>query len=1142
MKYNLPLITLCLLFSLFESNAQSVGDTIVVKSLNYQSGTRDTMVSFPDNPAFRYEKILMQYSMRCKNANVSTGANRNLGCGEWDYSCNTYITDSSKVDSIPSTHPSHIIGGFSGTTFDYTTQTVYNYLRFIQTKVSIISTTSETLATVGTGSLSLNNAINTDEKSSKSQYLFTASELIGAGLSTGDISGINLTALSTGNAGFLRVKLKHTVKQTLRSDSAEITGFTEVYFANSAFSLGSNRLQFNQPFNWDGTSNIIVELSTTNNSANAILDLEGEGTVNTMGLNSVNNYAINSSAGGVFTSPSSNYSSINNEITVSFWSKGNPGTATTNTTIIEGSDAAGARQLNIHLPWGNSQVYFDCGDAGSGYDRINKLATTSVLANAWSHWAFTKNAGTGSMKIYLNGQLWHSGTAKTNPIDIDTLIIGANKNLGRVFPGQFDEVRIWNKELSSNEIARWMNKPLDNGHPDYSHLVAYYPLDEGNGNVTANDVNNVASTFTSTASWNFERGNELSRLFKEVNERPNITFAQGIYVNGLLTDTVLDSVVAPSNLLTEYVVVQKTGVEDDLIQAINASFVWEAKYFYTFDGNTGVKLDSTAILATGSITPSDLDYYRRDPSKFEIMSFVTPYGINLDLGVEGKTWTFDLTDFGPILKGDKRLNLERGGQWQEEMDIKFLFILGTPPRDVFDIQQIWKVESKGYAGIISDQFFEERSIDLSPQAQHFKIRTAITGHGQEGEFIPRLHFVNINGGTKEFEWQVWKTCGENPVYPQGGTWIYDRAGWCPGMATDVQEFDIDSYVGTSQSVMVDYGLSTASGTSNYIVNNQLVSYGATNFTLDAAVDEITGPTDRVEYARFNALCANPTIVIKNTGSDVLTSLKIDYWVNDKTNKQTHVWTGSLAFGEKAQVSLPANFNLWSSIAGLENKFGVEIYEPNGGQDAYAFNNTYESNFVIPEVLPADFVLWFKSNLAPNENKIELFDANGNSIFVRNQFTANTQYRDTFNLAVGCYSLVISDNDGDGINFWANNDGNGTAFIRKVGGGIVKNFNGDFGSSRIFNFTVESPLSFDELNLTTNVKVYPNPASQQFVIEGLDLKNAKVELYNAMGQLVPLPKQVQENKIIANSSSLASGLYTLQITMGRYSRTEKLIID
>ncbi len=40
--------------------------------------------------------------MRCKGGAVGSQVppSGTLGCGEWDYSCNTYVTDSTKTDSV----------------------------------------------------------------------------------------------------------------------------------------------------------------------------------------------------------------------------------------------------------------------------------------------------------------------------------------------------------------------------------------------------------------------------------------------------------------------------------------------------------------------------------------------------------------------------------------------------------------------------------------------------------------------------------------------------------------------------------------------------------------------------------------------------------------------------------------------------------------------------------------------------------------------------------------------------------------------------------------------------------------------------------------------------------------------------------
>ena len=41
--------------------------------------------------------------------------------------------------------------------------------------------------------------------------------------------------------------------------------------------------------------------------------------------------------------------------------------------------------------------------------------------------------------------------------------------------------------------------------------------------------------------------------------------------------------------------------------------------------------------------------------------------------------------------------------------------------------------------------------------------------------------------------------------------IGDRAGWCPGQASDIREDDISSLVSTGQSVNIDYGLISSFG-------------------------------------------------------------------------------------------------------------------------------------------------------------------------------------------------------------------------------------------------------------------------------------------------------------------------------------------
>src|SRR5687768_694333 len=78
-------------------------------------------------------------------------------------------------------------------------------------------------------------------------------------------------------------------------------------------------------------------------------------------------------------------------------------------------------------------------------------------------------------------------------------------------------------------------------------------------------------------------------------------------------------------------------------------------------------------------------YLYKDSLRYELGRYITPYGIGLDFGT-GRTWVYDVTDFRPLLTGDVHLS---AGNWQELLDMKFMFVEGTPPRDVLDIKNIW---------------------------------------------------------------------------------------------------------------------------------------------------------------------------------------------------------------------------------------------------------------------------------------------------------------------------------------------------------------------------------------------------------------------------------------------------------------------
>jgi len=142
-----------------------------------------------------------------------------------------------------------------------------------------------------------------------------------------------------------------------------------------------------------------------------------------------------------------------NEITISFW---NFGDVRNNSSIIAGSKDGSEQTLNIHLPWGDGNIYWDC---GSPFDRIYK-ASTSAETLGWHNWVFTKNATTGYMYIYLNGVVWHSGSGKTSTIPAMIAPVGLaryNRTPFYYMNGKIANTLIYNSSLTAAEVLQNYN-------------------------------------------------------------------------------------------------------------------------------------------------------------------------------------------------------------------------------------------------------------------------------------------------------------------------------------------------------------------------------------------------------------------------------------------------------------------------------------------------------------------------------------------------------------------------------------------------------------------------------------------------------------------------------------------------------------
>ncbi len=97
------------------------------------------------------------------------------------------------------------------------------------------------------------------------------------------------------------------------------------------------------------------------------------------------------------------------------------------------------------------------------------------------------------------------------------------------------------------------------------------------------------------------------------------------------------------------------------------------------------------------------------------------------------------------------------------------------------------------------------------------------------------------------------------------------------------------------------------------------------------------------------------------------------------------------------------------------------------------------------------------------------------------------------------------------------------------------------SGKIFKITTSAVLGTQENDLSTSVKVYPNPASKTVFIEGLKDKEATVEIYSFEGRKVLEQGKIDSNNSI-NISGIPAGTYFININSGNLkSYSKKLII-
>ena len=191
---------------------------------------------------------------------------------------------------------------------------------------------------------------------------------------------------------------------------------------------------------------------------------------------------------------------------------------------------------------------------------------------------------------------------------------------------------------------------------------------------------------------------------------------------------------------------------------------------------------------------------------YEIGRYVTPYGIECG-------WSFDVTDYRSLLKGDVELRsyIDTWVQPGWLVTITFDLISGAPENPHTVVRNIWNYDYVVYGDTTNPVNISSVTEYLPIDANDAYLRMVTTGHGQgntdnAAEFSLKLHDIFLNGDLAYMH-NFWRDdCEHNQCSPQNGTWQYDRAGFCPGDKVTPQDFDLLEHVMVGDTVRFDYVL------------------------------------------------------------------------------------------------------------------------------------------------------------------------------------------------------------------------------------------------------------------------------------------------------------------------------------------------
>lgn len=280
------------------------------------------------------------------------------------------------------------------------------------------------------------------------------------------------------------------------------------------------------------------------------------------------------------------------------------------------------------------------------------------------------------------------------------------------------------------------------------------------------------------------------------------------------------------------------------------------------------------------------------------------------------------------------------------------------------------------------------------------------------------------------------------------------------------------------------------------------------------------------------LCSNaiaPKFTLVNMGQTPMASVTISYGL-DGNETETYNWTGSLAFLQSEEITLPS-----LNATGGSHTFSASITAVNGGTDEVGANNAIASSLFVMES-PEAVELSLTLDCYASETSWELVNSNDVVVYSSPVYMNSDEgtHNYSFCLSEDCYRFIIYDAYGDGMT----SCDSGKYRMTDSGNTVLAEMTtaqSGFGASFEREFCL-GETSVEKLS--AQFAIYPNPTSGLIHWTSDQVKSVRVTDVNGK-ELIQTGIDAHVKQL--HLTGLANGIYLIDFSLTNGGNSQSRIV-